>query len=88
MTDTVTLIIAGAESTILAEEITIERIIAEAHSLGYQEFSVFCNDLEIEKPDDFKVIPGATYIIASPEDAIDPSDIHYDKIEDEDESAK
>ena len=85
MTDTVTLIIAGAESTIPAENLTIERIIAEAHSLGYEEFTVFCNDKELEKPDDFKVIPGATYIIASPEDAIDPNDIQYDVTEEENE---
>lgn len=84
--DTVTLIIAGTESTIPTEELTIERIIAEAHSLGYEEFSVFCNDKEIEKPDDFKVIPGATYIIASPEDAIDPADIQYEEVEEENES--
>jgi len=64
MTDSVTLIIAGSESTIPTEELTIERIIAEAHSVGYDEFSVFCNDKEIEKPEDFKVITGASYIIA------------------------
>lgn len=85
MTDAITLIIAGAQSTVPAEELTIERIIAEAHSLGYEEFSVFCNNEELEKPDDFKVIPGATYIIASPEDAIDPNDIQYDVTEEENE---
>ena len=83
MADTVTLIIAGTESTISAEELTIERIIAEAHSLDYQEFSVFCNDKEIEKPDEVQVIPGATYIIASPADALDPNDIQYDEIEED-----
>lgn len=75
MTDTVTLIIAGQESTIPTDELSIDRIIAEAHSLGYQEFSVFCNDSEVESPDDFKVIPGATYIIASPDEALDPNDM-------------
>lgn len=84
MTNTVTLIIAGTESTIAAEDLTIERIIAEAHSLGYQEFSVFCNDQEIEKPEDFKVTAGATYIIASPEDAINPNDITYTEHEEDD----
>ncbi len=77
MTDTVTLIIAGSESTIPAEEMTIERIIAEARSMGYEEFSVFCNDTEISKPEDFKLITGATYVIASPDDAIDPNNIVY-----------
>jgi len=84
MTDTITLIIAGAESTIPAQELTIERIIAEAHSLGYDQFSVFCNDKEVEKPENFKVIPGATYIIAAPEDAINPDDISYAETEEED----
>ena len=84
MTDTVTLIIAGTESTIPAEDLTIDRIIAEAHSMGYQEFSVFCNDQEIEKPENFNVISGATYIIASPDDAINPNDITYTNPEDED----
>ena len=83
MTDKVTLIIAGTESTIAAEELSIERIIAEAHSLNYQEFSVFCNDVEVEKPDDFKIIPGATYIIASPDDIIDPAKVKYEVIEEE-----
>lgn len=75
MINTVTLIIAGGESTIPVEELSIERIIAEAHSVGYQEFSVFCNDKEVESPDDFRVIPGATYIIASPDEALNPDDM-------------
>ena len=83
MTDIITLIIAGTESTLPAEELTIERIIAEAHSLGYQQFSVFCNDKEIKNPPDFKVIPEATYIIASPDDALNPQDIIYQEPEEE-----
>lgn len=83
MIDTVTLIIAGTESTITTEELTIERIIAEAHSLDYQEFTVFCNDVEVEKPEDFKVIPGATYIIASPDDAIDLENLKHEVIEED-----
>lgn len=75
MTKTVTLIISGCESTLPAEELSIERIIAEAHSLGYKEFSVFCNDKEVKNPDEFKIIPGATYIIASPDEALDPNDM-------------
>ncbi len=75
MTNTVKLIIAGGESTIPVEELSIERIIAEAQSVGYQEFSVFCNDQEVKSPDDFRIIPGATYIIASPDDALNPDDI-------------
>lgn len=84
MTGTVTLIIAGTESTIPMSEFTIERIIAEAHSLGFQEFSVFCNDKEVEKPEEFEVISGATYIIAAPEDAINPNDISYETAEEND----
>ena len=80
----VTLIIAGTESIIPTSELTIERIVAEARSMGYEEFSVFCNDKEIKKPEDFIVTPGATYIIASPNDAISPDDISYEIIEDED----
>ncbi len=75
MTNTITLIIAGQESTLPAEELSIDRIIAEAHSMGYKEFSVFCNDSEVESPDQFEVIPGATYIIASPDEALDPNDM-------------
>ncbi len=75
MTGTIKLIIAGGESTLPAEELSIERIIAEAHSVGYQEFSVFCNDKEVKSPDDFRIIPGATYIIASPDDALNPDDM-------------
>lgn len=80
----ITLIINGTQSTIALAELTIERIIAEAHSLGYGEFTVFCNDKEITKPEDFKAIAGATYIIACPEDA-DLENIKYDVIEDENE---
>ncbi len=83
MTETVTLIIAGTESTLPASELTIERIIAEAHSLGYQQFSVFCNDHEITNPEDFELIPGATYIIATPDDIINPDNIKYDVEEEE-----
>ena len=86
MTNTVTLIIAGAESTIPASEMSIGRIIAEARSMGYEEFSVFCNDKEIETPDDFELIAGATYIIASPDDAIDPNDITYSTDESDDDA--
>jgi hypothetical protein len=75
MTGTIKLIIAGGESTLPTEELSIERIIAEAHSMGYQEFSVFCNDKEVKSPDDFRIIPGATYIIASPDDALNPDDM-------------
>ncbi|MEZ5757763.1 MAG: hypothetical protein R3D86_06050 [Emcibacteraceae bacterium] len=83
MSGTITLIIAGTECTLPAEELTIERIIAEAHSLGYQQFSVFCNDKEIKNPANFKVVPGATYIIASPDDTLNPKDIIYQEIEEE-----
>lgn len=79
MTGTIKLIIAGGESTLPTEELSIERIIAEAHSMGYQEFSVFCNDKEVKSPDDFRIIPGATYIIASPDDALNPDDMIIEK---------
>lgn len=86
MTETVTLIIAGTESTIPTDEMSIERIIAEARSMGYEEFSVFCNDNEIKTPDDFELIAGATYIIASPDDALDPNDITYSNEESENDA--
>lgn len=85
MIGTVTLIISGIESTIPAEELTIERIIAEAHAVGFAEFTVFCNDKEVEKPENFIVTPGATYIIASPDDTIDPKDFQYEEIEEKNE---
>jgi hypothetical protein len=40
---------------------------------------------EIEKPEEFKVIDGATYIIASAADQIDPNTIQYEVIEEENE---
>ena len=36
---------------------------------------LFLNDSEVESPEDFEVIPGATYIIASPDEALDPNDM-------------
>lgn len=82
----VTLIIAETESTIPLEDVTIERIIAEAHAVGYGEFSVFCNDKEIKKPDAFKAIPNATYIIVPAEDNFDMENIQFEEIADENEA--
>ena len=62
--------IAGTDSDIPDSDLTIERIIAEAHSVGYQEFAVFCNDDEIITPAEFKVIEGAVYNIIPTEDHI------------------
>ncbi|MDA7568398.1 hypothetical protein N8742_01700 [Emcibacteraceae bacterium] len=84
MTDTVNIIIEGTTSTIPAEELTIERIIAEARSVGYQEFSVFCNEKEIKGPDDLKIIPGADYIITPPETELNMDDIEFEVIEEAD----
>lgn len=82
----VTLIIDETESTIPLEELTIERIIAEAHAVGYGEFSVYCNDKKIKKPDAFKAIPGATYIISPVENDFELDDIHFEEIVDENEA--
>mgnify|MGYP006445485015 FL=1 len=84
MTDTVNIIIEGTTSTIPAEELTIERIIAEARSAGYQEFSVFCNEKEIKGPDDLKIIPGADYIVTPPETELNMDDIEFEVIEEAD----
>jgi len=84
LTDTVNIIIEGTTSKIPAEELTIERIIAEARSVGYQEFSVFCNDKEIKGPDDLKIIPGADYIITPPETELNMDDIEFEVIEEAD----
>ncbi|MBT5766021.1 MAG: hypothetical protein P8H57_05060 [Emcibacteraceae bacterium] len=84
MTDTVNIIIEGTTSTIPAEELTIERIIAEARSVGYQEFSVFCNEKEIKGPDDLKIIPGADYIVTPPETELNMDDIEFEVIEEAD----
>lgn len=85
--ETVTLIIEGTESTLPVEELTIERIIAEAHAVGYTEFSVFCGEKEITKPDELKVIAGARYFITPPEADFDMSDIEYETIEEEENGA-
>lgn len=84
MTDTVNIIIEGTTSTIPAEELTIDRIIAEARSVGYQEFSVFCNEKEIKGPDDLKIIPGADYIVTPPETELNMDDIEFEVIEEAD----
>ena len=84
MTDTINIIIEGTTSTIPAEELTIERIIAEARSVGYQEFSVFCNKKEIKGPDDLKIIPGADYIVTPPETELNMDDIEFEVIEEAD----
>ena len=81
MTDTVNITIEGTTSTIPADELTIERIIAEARSVGYQEFSVFCNEQEINGPDDLRIIPGADYIITPPESDLNMDDIEIEVIE-------
>ncbi|MDG1437975.1 MAG: hypothetical protein P8P98_03295 [Emcibacteraceae bacterium] len=85
--ETVRLTIEGTESTIPAEELTIERIIAEAHAVGYQEFSVFCEEKEITKPDDLKIIPGANYLITPPESEFDMEALGIEVIEDDDNGA-
>ena len=74
----ITLRIAGTDSDIPDSDLTIERIIAEAHSMGYQEFAVFCNDNEIITPEEFKVIKGAIYTIIPTEDHIINSDEEED----------
>lgn len=84
MTDTVNLTIEGATSTIPADELTIERIIAEARSVGYEEFNVFCNDKEIKGPDDLRIIPGADYVITPPEEELNIDDIEYEVLEETD----
>lgn len=81
MTDTVNIIIEGTTSTIPAEELTIERIIAEAHSVGYGEFSVFCNEKEIKGPDDLKIIAGADYIITPAESELNMDNIEFEVVE-------
>lgn len=84
MTNTVSIIIEGTKSKIPAEELTIERIIAEARSVGYQEFSVFCNDKEIKGPDDLRIIPGADYIITPPDTELNMDNIEFEVIEEVD----
>lgn len=81
MTDTVNIIIEGTSSTIPLEELTIERIIAEARAVGYEEFSVFCNEKEIKGPDDLRIIPGADYIITPPESELNMDDIEFEVVE-------
>ncbi len=81
MTNTVNIIIEGTSSTIPTAELTIERIIAEARSVGYEEFSVFCNEKEIKGPDDLKIIPGADYIITPPESEMNLDNIEFEVVE-------
>ena len=87
MTDTVTITIEGTESTIPLSELTIERIVAEARAFGYQEFSVFCGDKEIEGPDDLQVIAGANYLITPPESDFNMQDLGIEVIEEDDNGA-
>ena len=66
--------IEGTDCSLSEDELTIDRIIAEAHAVGYGEFNVFCNDDEITTPDEFQVTPGATYTIIPVEDDIEISE--------------
>lgn len=60
---TVILRVQSTESTLLLEDMTIERILAEARAVGLAEFAVMRNGEEVASPDDLIVEDGDLFVI-------------------------
>lgn len=58
--------VLGTECSLATDELTIERLVAEAHAVGLGEFLVFRNGEEVSSPDQFVVEEGDLYVIADP----------------------
>jgi len=59
-----TLRVNATECEVDLVELTIERFIAEARSVGLTEFNVYCNDELVSSPAALELIDGATYVVA------------------------
>ncbi|WP_339861591.1 hypothetical protein [Paremcibacter congregatus] len=60
---TVILRVQGTESTLETENLTIDRILAEARAVNLKEFAVTRNGEEVESPDDLVVEDGDIFVI-------------------------
>ncbi len=59
----VSLRVQGTESTLAVEELTIDRLLAEARAVALTEFAVMRNGEEIANPDDLIVEQGDVFVI-------------------------
>lgn len=55
--------IQGAESTVALEDLTIDRLLAEARAVALDEFAVMRNGEEITSPDELIVEAGDVFVI-------------------------
>lgn len=60
---TVILRVQATESTLATEDLTIDRILAEARAVNLKEFAVTRNGEEVESPDDLVVEDGDLFVI-------------------------
>jgi len=65
----------GTECTLALEEVSIERLVAEARAVGLGEFLVFRNGEEILTPDQFCVQDGDLFVIADPKQSHEIEDL-------------
>ena len=55
--------VQGTESTLALEELTTERLLAEARAVALTEFAVMRNGIEVASPDDLEVNDGDLFVI-------------------------
>lgn len=55
--------VQGTESTLAAEDLTIERICAEARAVDLEEFALMRNGEEVARPEDFVKEAGDIFVI-------------------------
>ena len=55
--------VQSTESSLDTEDLTIDRILAEARAVGMTEFAVTRNGEEVESPDDLEVEDGDVFVI-------------------------
>ena len=55
--------IQSTESTIDQDELTVERLLAEARAVGLSEFAVMRNGEEVANPDNLQVEDGDLFVI-------------------------
>ncbi len=55
--------VQGTESTLDAEDLTIERICAEARAVDLEEFALMRNGEEVARPEDFIKKPDDIFVI-------------------------
>lgn len=55
--------VQSTECSLPLEDLTPERLLAEARAVGLDEFAVMRNGKEVENPDDFMVQDGDLFVI-------------------------